>query len=55
MASKRRDAKPSMTDRFPNMTAQRDLDREEHVRRAQEMGATRRQASRHADEEVGGH
>jgi hypothetical protein len=42
-------------DRFPNMTARREMDRQEHVRRAREMGATRKQASQHADQEVGGH
>jgi hypothetical protein len=41
--------------RYPNMTAQREMDRQEHMRRARELGATRKQASRHADEEVGGH
>lgn len=42
-------------DPYPNMTAQREMDRPEHVRRAREMGATRKQASIHADEETGGH
>jgi hypothetical protein len=42
-------------DRYPNLTAQREMDRQEHVRRAREMGATRKQASKHADSELGGH
>ena len=42
-------------DRYPNMTAQREMDRQEHVKRARGMGLTRKQASKHADEEVGGH
>lgn len=42
-------------DRFPNMTAQKEMDRQEHVTRAREMGATRKQASIHAGEEAGGH
>ena len=42
-------------DRYPNMTARREMDRAEHVKRAMEMGATRKQASMHAEEEVGGH
>jgi hypothetical protein len=37
------------------MTAQKELDRHEHIKRAREMGLTRKQASKHADEEVGGH
>jgi len=42
-------------DRYPNMTARREMDRQEHVKRAREMGATRKQASMHADAEAGGH
>ena len=42
-------------DPYPNMTAQREMDRQEHVKRARAMGATRKQASMHADEEAGGH
>lgn len=50
------DAVPVLAvDRYPNMTAQREMDRQEHVRRARQMGATRKLASRHADEEVGDH
>jgi len=39
--------------RFPNLAARRELDRQEHIRAARRMGATRKQASRHATEEVG--
>ena len=42
-------------DRYPNMTAQREMDRLEHVRRGRAMGLTRKQASRHAADEVGDH
>ena len=50
------DAIPVMAvDRYPNLTAQREMDRQEAVRRARELGATRKQASKHADSEVGGH
>lgn len=49
------DAVPVMArDSHPNMTAQREMDRQE-VKRARQMGATRRQASMHADDEAGGH
>jgi hypothetical protein len=42
-------------ERYPNLAAREDLDRAEHVSRAIQMGATRKQAFQHADEEVGGH
>ena len=42
-------------DRYPNMRAHREMDRQQHIKAARAMGATRGQASRHADEEVGGH
>lgn len=45
----------SFEERYPNLAARRRGDRLEHVRRARAMGATRKQASRHADLEVGGH
>lgn len=41
--------------RYPNLAARRDMDRVLHVKAARAMGATRKQASRHASEEVGGH
>lgn len=37
---------------FPNLTAMKRLDREEHVRRAMAGGMTRAQAEEHADEEL---
>ena len=40
-------------EKYPNLAARRDLDRALHIRAARRMGATRKQASRHADEEVG--
>ena len=50
------DAVPALVvDKHPNITAQREMDRLEHVRRARDLGTTRKQASRHADDEVGGH
>lgn len=50
------DAIPVATrDPYPNMTAQREMDRQERVRRARAMGATRKQASIHADGESRGH
>ena len=45
----------SARDPYPNMTAQREMDLQEHVKRARQMGATRKQASKHADLEAGGH
>lgn len=38
--------------RYPNMEARREWDRQEHVRRGRAMGLTRKQAQRHADEEI---
>ena len=50
------DAIPVMPrDPYPNMTAQREMDRQEAVKRARALGATRKQASKHADLEAGGH
>ena len=45
----------SFEERYPNLAARRRGDRLEHVRRARALGATRKQPSRHADLEVGGH
>ena len=39
-------------ERFPNLAAQKAADREEHVRRAMQAGMTRKQAEKHADEEI---
>lgn len=41
--------------KYPNLAAEQENDRQEHIRAAVEMGATRRQATRHADDEVGAH
>jgi hypothetical protein len=38
--------------KYPNMAARREWDRQQHVRRARKMGATKKQATRHADEEI---
>lgn len=46
---------PEPVDRYPNMRAHEEMDRQEHIKAARAMGATREQASRHADAEVGGH
>jgi hypothetical protein len=45
-------AVPSEDKRFPNLAAEREWDREQHIRRAMASGLTRRQAERHADEEL---
>jgi hypothetical protein len=37
---------------FPNINAMHDFDREAHVKRAMEAGASRKEAERHADEEL---
>jgi hypothetical protein len=42
-------------DKYPNLRAHQEMDRHLHIKAAREMGATREQASRHADGEVGGH
>ena len=52
---RRRAPEPIDEERFPNLAALERGDRLEHVRRARAMGATRKQASEHADLEVGGH
>lgn len=41
--------------RFPNLAAERDLDRAQHIQRAMASGLTRKQAEKHADEELSGH
>ncbi|MHB8633334.1 MAG: hypothetical protein ACYDBQ_05105 [Thermoplasmatota archaeon] len=40
--------------RFPNLAAQNDMDREEHIRRAMANGASRKEAERHADLDMKG-
>jgi len=42
---------PSKKD-LPNLTKMRDLDRQQHIQKGLEMGLTREQAERHADEEL---
>lgn len=38
--------------KHPNLAAQREMDRLLHVRQARQLGLTRKQASRHADEHL---
>ncbi len=49
------EAEPADADKYPNLRAHEEWDREQHIKAARAMGATREQASRHADQEVGGH
>lgn len=59
--SRSRKAQPPLPDavevlderKYPNLAAQREMDRQLHVRQARKMGLTRKQASQHADEHVG--
>lgn len=37
---------------FPNLTKIRDQDRELHIQKAMEMGMSRKEAERHADEDL---
>ena len=41
--------------RFPNIAAERQWDREQHVRQAMANGMTRKQAEKHADAELQEH
>ena len=43
---------PTSEPDFPTLTKLRALDREEHIARAMEMGLTREEAERHADEDL---
>lgn len=52
MTAKKSASDKDFEKRFPNLAAERAADREEHVRRAMEAGMTRKQAERHADEEI---
>lgn len=52
MAAKKSVQDTEFERKFPNLAAERAADREEHVRRAMEAGMTRKQAERHADEEI---
>ena len=38
--------------KFPNLAAERDWDREQHIQQAMQSGMTRKQAERHADAEL---
>jgi hypothetical protein len=50
--AKARPAKDDLS-QFPNLLAQREWDRQEHIRRAMAAGMTRKEAERHAAEELG--
>ncbi|MCA1811065.1 MAG: hypothetical protein LC623_03525 [Halobacteriales archaeon] len=52
MAPGKAPRRSSEDERFPNLAAQRDWDRAEHVRKAMEAGLSRKEAERHADAEV---
>jgi hypothetical protein len=39
-------------ERYPNLKAQRDWDRAEHVRKGMEAGLSKKEAERHADAEI---
>jgi predicted transcriptional regulator len=49
------DRDPIDAKRFPNLAAARDLDRAQHIQRAMANGLTRKQAEKHADEELAEH
>lgn len=38
--------------KFPNLAAERDWDREQHIKQAMQAGMTRKQAEKHADDEL---
>ena len=38
--------------KFPNLAAERDWDREQHIKQAMRAGMTRKQAEKHADAEL---
>ena len=38
--------------KFPNLAAERDWDREQHIKQAMQAGMTRKQAEKHADAEL---
>lgn len=46
-------AEPLDPVQYPNLAAQREQDRLQHVRLARQAGLTRKQASEHADEHLG--
>ena len=54
-AAKPSASKPTRRDddaKFPNLAAERDWDREQHIKQAMQSGMTRKQAERHADDEL---
>lgn len=38
--------------KFPNLAAESDWDREQHIKQAMQAGMTRKQAEKHADDEL---
>lgn len=38
--------------KFPNLAAEHDWDREQHIKQAMQAGMNRKQAERHADDEL---
>jgi hypothetical protein len=52
MAPTKGPRRSSEDEKYPNLAAQRDWDKAEHVRKGVEAGLTRKQAVRHANEEV---
>ena len=38
--------------KFPNLAAEEEWDREQHIKQAMQAGMTRKQAERHADDEL---
>ena len=49
------DEEAAFRERFPNLAAQEDLDRAEHVKAAMDMGTPESVAKRHAAEGADGH
>lgn len=52
MPSSKKPTDPIDAKRFPNIAAERDWDREQHIRQAMANGLTRKQAEAHADQEM---
>lgn len=51
---KKADRDPIDEKRYPNLAAERAFDRAEHVKRAMANGLSKKEAERHADEELRG-
>lgn len=49
------DEEAAFRERFPNLAAQEDLDRAQHIKAAMDMGTPESVAKRHAAEEAGRH